>query len=122
MSTSASDIIRFTCDGCGYSARLASSYAGKAIRCPRCEQPQLVLSEPRPSAAVAQRVPGGDAIAFGCGACGHRAVIGGEYAGKVVWCPTCNAVQIVPKHAPLDEPRTGAEQFACESCGFTSRV
>ena len=34
--------IRFTCTGCAYQARLASSYAGKAIACPKCKVPNLV--------------------------------------------------------------------------------
>ena len=34
--------IRFTCTGCAYQARLASSYAGKAIACPKCKMPNLV--------------------------------------------------------------------------------
>ena len=34
--------IRFTCAKCGFQAKLASSYAGKAISCPKCQAPQLI--------------------------------------------------------------------------------
>lgn len=34
--------IRFTCVQCAYQAKLASTYAGKAIACPKCQAPNLV--------------------------------------------------------------------------------
>jgi hypothetical protein len=34
--------IRFTCVGCAYQAKLAATYAGKAIACPKCQAPNLV--------------------------------------------------------------------------------
>ena len=34
--------LRFTCGGCGYGAKLAGTYAGKAISCPQCKAPQLI--------------------------------------------------------------------------------
>jgi hypothetical protein len=34
--------IRFTCTGCGFHAKLAATYAGKAIACPKCQAPQLI--------------------------------------------------------------------------------
>jgi hypothetical protein len=34
--------IRFTCAKCGFHAKLAASYAGKAISCPGCQAPQLI--------------------------------------------------------------------------------
>jgi hypothetical protein len=47
----ASGKIRFTCAKCGFHAKLASSYAGKAIACPGCQAPQLI--PPLGSAPVA---------------------------------------------------------------------
>jgi hypothetical protein len=34
--------IRFTCAKCGFHAKLAANYAGKAISCPGCQAPQLI--------------------------------------------------------------------------------
>lgn len=34
--------IRFTCVQCAYQAKLASTYAGKAIACPKCQAPNLI--------------------------------------------------------------------------------
>jgi DNA-directed RNA polymerase subunit RPC12/RpoP len=50
--------LRFTCTGCGYSAKLASTYAGKAISCPQCKSPQLIPPLQSPEGGA------GKAVAF----------------------------------------------------------
>ena len=34
--------LTFTCSSCAFSAKLAVTYAGKAISCPKCQSPQLI--------------------------------------------------------------------------------
>lgn len=139
MTTSPAESITFTCGSCGFHARLAQHYQGKAIRCPGCEAPQLVgvAANPpamqRPAAAAPEAAGAGAAgagkVAFDCISCGHHAEISSEYAGKVVWCPGCNAVRIVP-HAEAASPvprkprieKAAEGGFSCQACGFHSRA
>ncbi|HYE04635.1 MAG TPA: hypothetical protein VEL07_03860 [Planctomycetota bacterium] len=133
MNTSPAEPITFTCGSCGFHARLAQHYQGKAIRCPGCEAPQLVgvvatapATDARARAGSAPVAPG--KVAFDCVSCGHHAEISSDYAGKVVWCPGCNAVRIVPRAstasaapaAARSEPREAG--FNCQACGFHSRA
>ena len=49
--------LRFTCGSCGYSAKLASTYAGKAIACPECKSPQLIPPLQGPESSVGKTLP-----------------------------------------------------------------
>jgi hypothetical protein len=70
--------IRFTCAKCGFHAKLASSYAGKAIACPGCQAPQLIppLGEARVAAvgAATSAAPATAAATGGAGG-GHAAAL-----------------------------------------------
>lgn len=57
--------LRFTCSGCGYSAKLASTYAGKAISCPQCKSAQVI-----PPLKGPDDEPGGSAPGSGAGGSG----------------------------------------------------
>ena len=43
MSTA--ETMRFICGGCGYRARIPSSYTGKVILCPGCQQMQIATAD-----------------------------------------------------------------------------
>ncbi len=49
--------LRFSCGSCGYSAKLASTYAGKAIACPECKSPQLIPPLQAPESSVGKTMP-----------------------------------------------------------------
>lgn len=96
--------ILFACSQCSFEAQLAKHYVGKAIRCPGCHAPQVVVGpdaptnpgsalEPTAGAAGASAAPPSDPR-FICVACGYRARIPGQYMGLAVTCPKCETVQI----------------------------
>jgi len=110
----AKDKLVFTCASCGYKARLAAHYAGKSIRCPKCEQPQVVAQASQPGPMLAslsddEAVFGGaerpDRMRFVCGACGYKARIPAKYAGSPILCPSCKGVQIA--HPAPEAEATG---------------
>ncbi len=153
-------LVLFTCDACGYRARIPRAFDGTAIACPSCGQSQVaknkddgrprtgdtqVITMPKPAPAPAAKpaaaaAPVADGkISFHCGQCGGKARIPAEYSGRVVRCPTCDAVQIAmpgaspttgrivkgvavtaAKTATLDD--NGKIIFTCTACSFSGRL
>ena len=203
-------LILFTCESCGYRARVPRAFDGAAILCPSCTSSQVVTAKPEtgprsgdtqvikspepapapasgpgpagsaaatpapaapspfaPSApsplapstppptappaiappAIAPPTPAAIApteklqlgkISFECTKCHARARIPSEYAGKVVRCPSCDAVQIalggaspatgrvvkgqatVFAAAKLDQ--NGKIIFTCTACAYSARL
>lgn len=144
--------IVFTCPACNYRGRLAAEYDGKTIRCPGCQQPQVVKGAPAPSPIVASlaadepvfRGNDGEKIRFACSSCGYRARIPSKYQGKPIHCPQCKQVQVAKPETDLEEatgqtvsisivhaaavkePRLAMTnvgvQFRCAVCGYESRI
>jgi DNA-directed RNA polymerase subunit RPC12/RpoP len=138
--------ILFTCGQCSFEAQLAKHYLGKAIRCPGCHAPQVVVdSSGAAEAAPAAEVAPPTDPRFICISCGYRARIPDQYMGLAVTCPKCETVQIASREdneAPstgdtvsiarikTSEPvksakrAPGEEQvpFTCSACGFKSQL
>jgi ribosomal protein S27E len=138
--------ILFTCGQCSFEAQLAKHYLGKAIRCPGCHAPQVVVD----SSGTAEAPPAADSAPatdprFICISCGYRARIPDQYMGLAVTCPKCETVQIASREdneAPstgdtvsisrikTSEPVKSAKRapgedqvpFSCTACGFKSQL
>ncbi len=118
MSTS--ETMRFICGGCGYRARIPSSYTGKVILCPGCQQMQIAAADGGEATgdtvrigkvATAQggtgrfSVPEADGrLKFTCGGCGYSAKLAQTYAGKAISCPNCKSPQLIPPLQGADAP------------------
>lgn len=115
------ETMRFICGGCGYRARIPSSYTGKVILCPGCQQMQIAAADGGESTgdtvrigkvATAQggtgrfSVPDAEGrLKFTCGGCGYSAKLATTYAGKAISCPQCKSPQLIP---PLQGSDGGA--------------
>lgn len=112
--------MRFICGGCGYRARIPSSYTGKVILCPGCQQMQIANADGGEATGDTVRVakvataPGTgrfsvpDAegrLRFTCSGCGYSAKLASTYAGKAISCPQCKSPQVIP---PLQGPEGSA--------------
>lgn len=110
--------MRFICAGCGYRARIPSSYDGKVILCPGCKQMQIASSDAGVATGDTVRIdkistaqgnvvsiPDADGrLRFTCGSCGYSAKLASTYAGKAIACPECKSPQLIP---PLQGPEDG---------------
>jgi ribosomal protein S27AE len=105
------DTMRFICGGCGYRARIPTSYTGKVILCPGCQQMQIANADGGEATgdtvrvnkvATAQgtgkfSVPDADGrLRFTCGGCGYSAKLASTYAGKAISCPQRKSPQLIP--------------------------
>jgi hypothetical protein len=115
------ETMRFICGGCGYRARIPSSYTGKVILCPGCQQMQIASADGGEATGDTVRVsrvataqggtgrfsmPDADGrLAFTCSGCGYSAKLASTYAGKAISCPQCKAPQLIP---PLQGTDGGA--------------
>lgn len=112
--------MRFICGGCGYRARIPTSYTGKVILCPGCQQMQIANADGGEATGDTVRVskvataPGTgrfsvpDAegrLRFTCAGCGYSAKLASTYAGKAISCPQCKSPQLIP---PLQGPENSA--------------
>ena len=117
---SAVESMRFICGGCGYRARIPSSYTGKVILCPGCQQTQIASADGGESTGDTVRVtkvatapgtgrfsvPEADGrLRFTCTDCGYSAKLASTYAGKAISCPKCKSPQLIP---PLQGPESSA--------------
>ncbi len=86
-------MIKFQCPHCDKHLGAGSDYAGKTVKCKRCQQPITVplhANEARPKAA------GSEVIKFRCGQCDQKIAIPAKYAGRRVKCPGCKAAVTAP--------------------------
>jgi hypothetical protein len=105
------DTMRFICGGCGYRARIPTSYTGKVILCPGCQQMQIANADGGEATGDTVRVnkvttaqgtgkysvPDADGrLRFVCGGCGYSAKLASTYAGKAISCPQCKSPQLIP--------------------------
>ena len=114
--------MRFICAGCGYRARIPSSYNGKVILCPGCKQMQIASYDAGVATGDTVRIdkistaqgnvvsiPDADGrLRFTCGSCGYSAKLASTYAGKAIACPECKSPQLIP---PLQGPEDGGSVF-----------
>ena len=111
------ETMRFICSGCGYRARIPSSYTGKVILCPGCKQMEIASADGGDSTGDTVRVarvttaqgsasfsvPDAEGnLRFTCGGCGYGAKLSGTYAGKAISCPQCKAPQLIPPLAKAE--------------------
>jgi hypothetical protein len=109
------ETMRFICGGCGYRARIPSSYTGKVILCPGCQQMQIASPDGGESTGDTVRMSkvttaqgtakfsATDAdgrLRFTCTGCGFSAKLASSYAGKAISCPQCKSPQLIPPLGP----------------------
>lgn len=147
MTDTASEIA-YRCPSCYRKATFPAELLGKPITCPNCRIPGM-LHHPGtdlpgfPSTRTTRRVAAGEALAapieengprhesrvhFRCSQCGHATSIPARYAGKVVECPACEAVQLA---LPSDENGFGQAPVAlvdgkipwqCAACSYQAKL
>ncbi|HYE05116.1 MAG TPA: hypothetical protein VEL07_06270 [Planctomycetota bacterium] len=108
----------FTCNACGYRARIPERYSGKEVHCPRCQVVQVAQTGiggnmtgqtltfqnlkaayvGEQSAMKSVEKPD-DTVRFTCGSCQYSASLAGKHAGTSIRCPGCGASQAVPARA-----------------------
>jgi hypothetical protein len=95
-SPAAPSVILVTCPSCNRQMTLGAHLAGKAVKCPGCQQ---VVKVPAGTAAPppAPRPPAAPAtIAVTCPSCARPLNLGAHLAGKSIKCPGCQQVLKVP--------------------------
>lgn len=105
----------FTCNACGYRARIPERYSGKEVHCPRCQVVQVAQTgvggnmsgqtltfQNLKAAYVGEQTAmksvekPDDTVRFHCVACNYAASLAGKHAGTSIRCPGCGASQAVP--------------------------
>ena len=121
------DSIRFICGGCGYRARIPSSYQGKVILCPGCQQMRIADENAEGSTPTGDTVRynrvatahGTDRfskpddagrLTFACSSCAFSAKLAVTYAGKAISCPKCQSPQLIPPIEPAGGAPLGKNQ------------
>jgi hypothetical protein len=113
------DTVQFKCVSCGFEKAIPSQYAGKRVRCPRCQAENLVpgtpgpqgmsvppagrTAAPSPAHATPAAAASPDLIKFHCPLCNQKISVGIQHAGRQLRCPKCKAVVAIPA-APKHEP------------------
>ena len=87
-------MIKFSCGHCNKSIGAPDKYAGKRVRCPKCQEPTRV-----PESAVESPAEKPALIKFRCPGCNQKIGLGLEYAGKRVRCAKCEKILRVPQPA-----------------------
>jgi DNA-directed RNA polymerase subunit RPC12/RpoP len=115
-------MIKFLCSNCGHGIGAPDKYAGKRVRCPKCQKGTQV-----PAAGGGAGAEKGSVIKFRCPKCNQKIGVSREYAGKRVRCAKCKNPMRVPGGAkaasrPAAEDatkvlRAGHEQKAAEPWG-----
>jgi len=102
-------MIKFACILCGERLSVQDQYAGKRIRCPKCNSTGVVPAE-------------SPKIKFTCENCGQGIRVLQVHAGKEGKCPKCNSPIVVPSLKA--DPETGSETITvvCSMCGETIKV
>jgi uncharacterized paraquat-inducible protein A len=118
------DSMRFICVGCGFRARIPTTYQGKVILCPGCQEMQIADGNAEDSKATGDTVrfnrvdtahgtarfskPDGEGrLAFTCSSCAFSAKLAATYAGKAISCPKCQAPQLIPPIEQAGGPPEG---------------
>jgi hypothetical protein len=81
-------VVKFECS-CGFKKAVDDKYAGKNVRCPKCNQPVTVSTQQI-------QAPPNNSIKAYCFLCNKKISVPPQYAGKKVKCPLCKT--------PLDVP------------------
>jgi len=121
------DSMRFVCGGCGYRARIPTTYQNKVILCPGCQQMQIADGNAEGSAPTGDTVRynrvatahGTDRfskpddagrLTFTCSSCAFSAKLAAIYAGKAISCPKCQSPQLIPPIEPAGGAPMGKTQ------------
>ena len=102
-------MIKFACILCGERLNVQDQYAGKRIRCPKCNSTSVVPAE-------------SPKIRFTCENCGQGIRVLQIHAGKEGKCPKCDSPILVPSLTA--DPETGSETVTvvCSMCNEKIRV
>jgi ssDNA-binding Zn-finger/Zn-ribbon topoisomerase 1 len=136
--------IPFHCTKCLTESAVPAEYAGKVIKCPKCQAVQIALAGVAPMtgmfakpksafaaaepAAAAPTLAGAPAktavvddrgrIVFTCGACRFSAYFAQSYGGKPIQCPACGTAQTIdPLPGQMVTPTTSAAAAAHAGSG-----
>ncbi len=93
---------KFKCSNCGFEKDVPSQYAGKRVRCPKCQAESRVSEVPSRSPAPSPAVP---RIKFNCPICDQKIGVPAQHAGKRVLCPGCKNPATVPMPAGPAAPK-----------------
>lgn len=92
-------MIKCKCGNCDHRIGAPDKYAGKRIRCPKCQNPIHV-----PQAAEKTPAQQTDTIKFRCPKCNQKIGLSLEYAGKKVRCAKCQSPLKVPTPSTQIQP------------------
>ncbi len=116
----------FTCNACGYRARIPERYSGKEVHCPRCQVVQVaqvgiggnmtgqtLTFQNLKAAYVGEQTAmksvekPDDTVRFHCDACKYTASLAAKHAGTSIRCPGCGASQAVAAKADGGAAKAG---------------
>ncbi len=116
----------FTCNACGYRARIPERYSGKEVHCPRCQVVQVaqigiggnmtgqtLTFQNLKAAYVGEQTAmksvekPDDTVRFHCEACQYSASLAAKHAGSSIRCPGCGASQAVAVKADGGAAKAG---------------
>jgi len=80
------------CKNCGYEIKTYDKFAGKRVRCPKCNEPVQI---PQSEGGTIPKVTA--IIKFRCPNCNQKIGLPPKYAGKVVRCAKCEHRLRVPQ-------------------------
>src|SRR6516164_6738279 len=113
--------IAVACPSCNKQLNLGAHLAGKAVKCPGCQQVIKVPGGAAPPSPVTAATPAAPStIPVACPSCGKQMNLGAQLAGKSIKCPGCQQVVKVPGGAAAAPPPAPAAPatiaVTCPSC------
>ncbi len=106
-------MIRFKCTGCGTVLQAPGQYAGKRVKCSKCER---VLDVPRESA-----LPDDERVLCICPGCKANFKADDTDEGKKLKCPQCSSAFDLPGAGEVSGDASTL-RFRCGGCGQKYRV
>jgi len=111
-------MLKFECKNCGYSQGVSEKYAGKTVKCPKCQSFVKIGNE--------QIKPwvDGELVKFYCSACGKKLAAKIEDSGRKLQCIKCKKEQIIPAlpgNTAPEEPKPDAISALKVDQGQSSR-
>ncbi len=98
-------MVIFECGSCGLKKVVDDKYAGKKVRCPKCNTSVIVSTQ-----KISQGEQPKNLIKIYCPLCNKKTAVPSEYAGKRVRCPNCknpltvDAVQPAASQPQVPQP------------------
>jgi phage FluMu protein Com len=114
--------IAVACPSCNKQLNLGAHLAGKAIKCPGCQQVVKVPGGASPVTAAAPAPATPASIPVRCPSCEKQLNLGAHLAGKAIKCPGCQQVVKVPGGSatppspPPAPPAPATIAVSCPAC------